>query len=101
MVERWALTTKRSERYLRASHMVEQGKTVLKMTLINFGERPRWNLYSACSEGRCTGPVLPRAVYVGMQRNLYNFRYQASADARYPYRRYISPRIPVTLPSTR
>lgn len=27
--------------------MVEQSKTVLKMTIINFGKRPRWNLYSA------------------------------------------------------
>lgn len=41
-----------SERYLLGNHMVEQGETVLKMTLINFGKRPRWNLYSAYSEGR-------------------------------------------------
>ena len=93
MVKRWALTTKRSERYLRGSHMVEQGKTVLKMTLINFGKRPRWNLYSAYSKGRRASFVPSCAVYVGMQRNLYNFRYQASADARYPCRRHISPRV--------
>lgn len=62
--------------------MVEHGKTVLKTTPVNFGKRPRRNLYSAYSKGqaqRCPSVCS----YVGMRRNLYNFRYQASADARY------------------
>ena len=53
MVERRALTTELAARDIYVGAIwLSKGKTVLKMTLINFGKRPRWNLYSAYSEGR-------------------------------------------------
>lgn len=79
--------------------MVEQSKTVLKMTIINFGKRPRWNLYSAYIGKRRLAVAASPSVR-GMQPKyiyiyIYNFRYQA--DPRYQRRkRHISWRVPVT-----
>ena len=42
---------------------LSNGETVLKMTLINFGKRPRWNLYSArtAKDGRAAAAFHSRA----------------------------------------
>ena len=60
---------KRGERYLRGSHMVEQGKTVLKMTLVNSAKRARRNLYSTYRKrGTTWRPSVHTRGYPGMHQ---------------------------------
>lgn len=70
--------------------MVEQSKTVLKMTIINFGTRPRWNLYSAyIGKGRGGNGGVPLCAVTSVCNvtYIYIYIYKTSGiklpDARY------------------